>query len=151
MSNGIKIVLQGFKELDDALKQEQENTVKAISKAHIKTASDAERSLKRGLSWRAGKDPSDPTYRNSPKGSLPYMHTGRLRRSIGYKVLTRGKKVSSEVGSGARGAAIEYAQYLQGNDNDGIRPFLDYIEGIYNAETIKQEFLGIFKPLEGGQ
>ena len=77
------------------------------------------------------------------------MHSGRLRRSIGYKVLARGKKVSSEVGSGARNNAIEYAQYLQGNNNDGIRPFLDYIEGVYNAEVIKDEFLDIFEPLGG--
>lgn len=149
MSNGLKITLKGFEELEKSLQQEQQNTLQAITKAHIKVASEAERSLKRGLNWRAGKDPSDPAYRNSPKGSLPYMHTGRLRRSIGYKVLSRGKKVTSEVGSGARGAVIDYARYLQGENNDGLRPFLDYIEGIYNAETIKEEFLGIFKPLGG--
>lgn len=148
MSNSLKIVLKGFDELNKSFEQEEQKTMQAITKAHVKAASDGERMLKIGLSWRAGKDPSDPSYRNSPKGSLPYMHTGRLRRSIGYKVLARGKKVTSEVGSGARGAAIEYAQYLQGNNNDGIRPFLDYIDGVYNAEVIKDEFLNIFKPLD---
>lgn len=148
MSNSLKIVLKCFDELNKSFEQEEQKTMQAITKAHVKAASDGERMLKIGLSWRAGKDPSDPSYRNSPKGSLPYMHTGRLRRSIGYKVLARGKKVTSEVGSGARGAAIEYAQYLQGNNNDGIRPFLDYIDGVYNAEVIKDEFLNIFKPLD---
>ena len=147
----IKLTTTGFKELIKALDAEEQNVLSSMAKAHSKVASQAVKVLKVGLSQRAGRDSSDPSYENSPKGALPYMHTGRLRRSIGYKVLTRGKKVSSEVGSGARGAAIEYAQYLQGNNNDGIRPFLDYIEGIYNEETIKQEFLGIFKPLEGGQ
>ena len=149
MSNGLKIVLKGFDELEKAFAEEENKTIQAITKAHVRAASEGERMLKRGLSWRAGKDPSDPSYRNSPKGSLPYMHTGRLRRSIGYKVLARGRKVTSEVGSGARGAAIEYAQYLQGNNNDGLRPFLDYIDGVYNAEVIKQEFLGLFEPLSG--
>lgn len=149
MSNGLKIVLKGFDELNKAFAQEEQNTIKAIQKAHSKAASEGERMLKQGLSWRAGRNPSDPSYQNSPKGSLPYMHSGRLRRSIGYKVLARGRKVTSEVGSGARGAAIEYAQYLQGNNNDGLRPFLDYIDGVYNAETIKDEFLNIFEPLGG--
>lgn len=149
MSNGLKIVLKGFKELEKAFEQEEQKTIQAIAKAHTKAASEGERMLKQGLSWRAGRNPSDPSYQNSPKGSLPYMHSGRLRRSIGYKVLARGKKVSSEVGSGARNNAIEYAQYLQGNNNDGIRPFLDYIEGVYNAEVIKDEFLNIFEPLGG--
>lgn len=132
-----------------SLGNEFQNTIKAIEKAHTKVASEAERMLKRGLSWRAGRDSSSPEYQNSPKGSLPYMHTGRLRNSIGYKVMTKGSKVRSEVGSGTRGLGVEYAKYLQGDNNDGIRPFLDYIEGVYNAETIDEAFLQFFKPLEG--
>lgn len=133
-----------------ALGNEFQNTIKAIEKAHTKVASEAERMLKRGLSWRAGRDSSSPEYQNSPKGSLPYMHTGSLRKTIGYKVNAKGSKVISEVGSGARRRNVEYAKYLQGDNNDGIRPFLDYIEGVYNAETIDEAFLQFFKPL-GGQ
>lgn len=132
-----------------ALGKERENTIKAIEKAHVKVASEAERMLKKGLSYRAGRDSSSPDYRNSPKGSLPYMHTGRLRNSIGYKVTVKGNKVISEVGSGTRGLGVEYAKYLQGYNNDGLRPFLDYIEGVYNAQTIDESFLGYFRPLEG--
>lgn len=132
-----------------ALSKERENTIKAIEKAHVKVASEAERMLKKGLSYRAGRDSSSPDYRNSPKGSLPYMHTGRLRNSIGYKVTVKGNKVISEVGSGTRGLGVEYAKYLQGYNNDGLRPFLDYIEGVYNAQTIDEAFLGYFRPLEG--
>ncbi len=132
-----------------ALGKERENTIKAIEKAHVKVASEAERMLKKGLSYRAGRDSSSPDYRNSPKGSLPYMHTGRLRNSIGYKVTVKGNKVISEVGSGTRGLGVEYAKYLQGYNNDGLRPFLDYIEGVYNAKTIDEAFLGYFRPLEG--
>lgn len=132
-----------------ALGKERENTIKAIEKAHVKVASEAERMLKKGLSYRAGRDSSSPDYRNSPKGSLPYMHTGRLRNSIGYKVTVKGNKVISEVGSGTRGLDVEYAKYLQGYNNDGLRPFLDYIEGVYNAQTIDEAFLGYFRPLEG--
>lgn len=131
------------------LGKERENTIKAIEKAHVKVASEAERILKKGLSYRAGRDSSSPDYRNSPKGSLPYMHTGRLRNSIGYKVTVKGNKVISEVGSGTRGLGVEYAKYLQGYNNDGLRPFLDYIEGVYNAQTIDEAFLGYFRPLEG--
>lgn len=132
-----------------ALGKERENTIKAIEKAHVKVASEAERMLKKGLSYRAGRDSSSPDYRNSPKGSLPYMHTGRLRNSIGYKVTVKGNKVISEVGSGTRGLGVEYAKYLQGYNNDGLRPFLDYIKGVYNAQTIDEAFLGYFRPLEG--
>lgn len=149
MSNVLKVGIKGFAELNKKFEAEEKNTLSAITKAHSKVAAEAEKMLKRGLSWRAGRNQSDPEYQNSPKGSLPYMHTGRLRRSIGYKVLTRGKKVTSSVGSGARNEAVEYAKYLQGNNNDGIRPFLDYIEGAYNEEVIKAEFKAIFKPLSG--
>lgn len=132
-----------------ALGAEYQNTMRAIEKAHVKVASEGERMLKKGLSWRAGRDSKSPDYQNSPRGSMPYMHTGRLRNSIGYKVTAHGNKVISEVGSGVRGLGVEYAKYLQGYNNDGIRPFLDYIEGVYNAQTIEQAFLEYFRPLEG--
>lgn len=132
-----------------ALGAEYQNTMRAIEKAHTKVASEGERMLKKGLSWRAGRDSKSPDYQNSPRGSLPYMHTGRLRNSIGFKVTAKGNKVISEVGSGTRGLGVEYAKYLQGYNNDGIRPFLDYIEGVYNAQTIEEAFLGYFQPLKG--
>lgn len=132
-----------------ALGAEYQNTMRAIEKAHVKVASEGERMLKKGLSWRAGRDSKSPDYQNSPRGSMPYMHTGRLRNSIGYKVTAKGNKVISEVGSGTSGLGVEYAKYLQGYNNDGIRPFLDYIEGVYNAQTIEEAFLQYFQPLKG--
>lgn len=132
-----------------ALGAEYQNTMRAIEKAHVKVASEGERMLKKGLSWRAGRDSKSPDYQNSPRGSMPYMHTGRLRNSIGFKVTAKGNKVISEVGSGTSGLGVEYAKYLQGYNNDGLRPFLDYIEGVYNAQTIEEAFLGYFQPLKG--
>lgn len=151
MSSVLKITVQGVKELVARLEAEQQNVVHTMAKAHTKAASEAVYSLKRGLSYRAGRNPKDKNYQNSPVGSLPYAHTMRLRNSIGFKVLVRGNKVTSEVGSGANGNDIEYAKYLQGNNDDGIRPFLDYVTGLYNPQTIIAEFEAAYKPLAGGK
>ncbi len=133
------------------LAEEDRKVINAMKKAHSKVASEAVRVLKRGLSWRAGRDSSSPNYQNSPKGSLPYMHTGGLRKSIGMKVKAYGNKVESEVGSGAKGLEIEYAKYLEGHNGTGIRPFLDYIDGYYNEKILIDTFKDTYKPLEGGK
>lgn len=151
MSNILKITVQGIEALSARLEAEQQNVIQAMAKAHSKAAADAVRSLKRGLSYRAGRTPRDKSYQNSPKGALPYAHTMRLRNSIGFKVVSHGNRVSSAVGSGANGNGVDYAKYLQGDNDDGIRPFLDYVTGYYNPQTIVAEFEAVYKPLSGGK
>lgn len=146
----IKLTVKGLNELVRKLQEEERNVVLAMTKAHSKVAADAASKLKRGLSFRAGRSPKDKNYQNSPKGSLPYAHTLRLRDSIGYKILAQGRRVVSEVGSGASKAAVEYAKYLEGDHNNGIRPFLWEIKNDYNPETINKKFWEYFKPLSGG-
>lgn len=136
----IKLTTTGFKELIKALDAEEQNVLSSMAKAHSKVASQAVKVLKVGLSQRAGRDSSDPSYENSPKGALPYMHTGRLRNSIGFKLLRYGKNILSEVGSGASSSPIEYAIYLEGDSGDGIRPFLWSISSIYNPTNILKAF-----------
>lgn len=128
---------------------EEERVMQAMQKAHSTVASKSVEVLKRGLNWRAGRDSRSPAYQNSPKGSLPYMHSGALRKSIGFDVKVYGNKVKSEVGSGAKGFAVDYAKYLEGHNGDGIRPFLEYIAGYYNEETLLAAFKEAYKPLAG--
>ena len=146
----IKLTVKGLNELVRKLQEEERNAVLAMMKAHSKVAADATAKLKRGLSFRAGRSPKDKNYQNSPVGSLPYAHTLRLRDSIGYKILAQGRRVFSEVGSGAGASSVEYATYLEGRNNDGIRPFLWYIKNDYNPEKINKKFWEYFKPLSGG-
>ena len=146
----IKLTVKGLNELVRKLQEEERNAVLAMTKAHSKVAADATAKLKRGLSFRAGRSPKDKNYQNSPVGSLPYAHTLRLRDSIGYKILAQGRRVFSEVGSGAGASSVEYATYLEGRNNDGIRPFLWYIKNDYNPEKINKKFWEYFKPLSGG-
>ena len=159
----IKLTVKGLNELVRKLQEEERNTLRAIAKAHSKAASEAVRKLKRGLNKRHGKDPSDPKYKTSPKGAMPYGHSMRLRSSIGYRLTVSGRKIGSEVGSGAAGAGgdtttgnkkggqpIEYAKYLEGRNHDGIRPFLWYADDVYNVKKINELFWKYFKPLSGG-
>lgn len=145
----IKITVKGLEDMVQRLQAEQANILRAQVKAHSQAASEGARLLKRGLSWRAGRSPKDKNYQNSPAGSLPYAHTMRLRDSIGYKVLARGTRVVSEMGSGANGWGVAYAKYLEGTDGNGIRPFLDYAAGPYNPETVKAYFNAFYTPLAG--
>lgn len=149
MSSVLKITVKGLTEIVKKLEAEQENILRTQEKAHSKAAAEGVRILKRGLSYRAGRNPGDKNYENSPVGSLPYGHSMRLRNSIGFKVLASGKQVKSEVGSGAQGTGIEYAKYLEGRNGDGIRPFLEYAQGYYNPQTIKAYFAQYYKPLSG--
>lgn len=141
----IKLTVKGFKDITKALDEEEKNILSSMAKAHSFVASNAVKVLKQGLRIRAGRDSSDKNYANSPKGSLPYMHSGRLRDSIGFKLLRYGTNVLSEVGSGANGNAIEYAQYLEGKNGNGIRPFLWAIDKIYNAKNILKAFDDYYK------
>lgn len=149
MSSVLKITVQGLEEMVKRLSAEEENILRAQVKAHSKAAAEGARILKRGLSYRAGRDAQDKNYQASPVGALPYGHTMRLRDSIGFKILAKGKTVISEVGSGANGNGVEYAAYLEGKDGNGIRPFLEYAEGYYNPETIKAYFKEFYQPLQG--
>lgn len=146
----IKLTVKGLNELVRKLQEEERNAVLAMTKAHSKVAADATAKLKRGLSFRAGRSPKDKNYQNSPAGSLPYAHTLRLRDSIGYKILAQGRRVFSEVGSGAGASSVEYAKYLEGRNHDGIRPFLWYADDVYNVKKINELFWKYFKPLSGG-
>ena len=141
----IKLTIKGFKDITKALDEEEKNILASMAKAHSFVASNAVQVLKQGLRIRAGRDRSDKNYASSPKGSLPYMHTGRLRDSIGFKLLRYGTNVLSEVGSGANGHLIEYAQYLEGKNGNGIRPFLWAIDKIYNAKNILKAFDDYYK------
>lgn len=149
MSSVLKFTVLGVKAVLDRLEAERKNTLTSMQKAHTKVAAQAVTKLKRGLAREHGRWPRDKDYRNSPKGSLPYKHSGRLQASIGFKVITRGNKVTSEVGSGAMGIDVDYAKYLEGRDGNGIRPFLAYIDKTYNAEKVIAAFKKIYKPLSG--
>lgn len=142
----LKFTIQGLKELEKNLKAEERRVMNSMAKAHSKVASQAVKVLKTGLSTRMGRKPSDKNYATSPQGALPFMHTGGLRDSIGFKLLRKGNKVFSEVGSGANDARqVEYAKYLEGRNNDGIRPFLWSIEKIYTADNIISLFNQYYK------
>lgn len=141
----IKLTAKGFDAILKAVDEEERNILNSIAKAHSKVASEAVKVLKVGLSQRAGRDYKDKNYANSPKGALPFMHTGRLRNSIGYKLLRHGKTIFSEVGSGASTSPIDYAKYLEGENGNGIRPFLWAIESVYNAKNIMKLFDAYYK------
>lgn len=120
----------------------KKEAIEAAVYAHSYCASEATQWLKLNLSERYGRKPGAKDYRNSSPGELPYMHSGRLRNSIGFKVYLKGTLIESEVGSGAQGTApVEYAKYLEGNDSDGIRPFLWAAEPVYNPDRIAEIFI----------
>lgn len=143
----VQVSVTGLSSLISALKQEDQMQIRAMQKAHTKVCTEAVKKLKYGLNNRFGKGPSDKNYRNSPKTALPYMHTGRLRNSIGFKVITLKGSVRSAVGSGADGNTIEYARYLEGRNHDGIRPFLWAIQELYTPERVQAYFDKYYEPL----
>ena len=132
------------------LDSETQNVFATLVRAHSSIAADASKRLKDGLSHRAGRNKDDADYRTSPKGEMPYAHSMRLRNSIGFKVVLIGNKVSSEVGSGAMANTVEYAPFLEG-DGSGIRPFLWYIDNIYNADELRAKFNELHKSKLGNQ
>lgn len=143
----IKLTTKGFNAILKAVDEEERNILNSIAKAHSTVASQAVKVLKTGLSQRAGRDYKDPSYETSPVGALPYMHTGRLRNSIGFKLLRHGNTIFSEVGSGASTSPIDYAKYLEGENGNGIRPFLWAAEPIYNPKNILKVFNQIYKSI----
>lgn len=156
MSNSIE--LSGFDELKKLLESEPQNQVEAMIKAQSAVASQGVRHLKEGLSHSGGKrgqknarkGGSDP-YVTSPKGSLPYLHTGRLRESIGFKNFANKTTVWTKVGSGINAPETDYAKYLEGRSGNGIRPFLQALKTVVTAERILQYFDKYYKPLAGGK
>lgn len=156
MSNYIE--LSGFDELKRLLQQEPQNQVEAMIKAQIKVATQGVAHLKKALSHSGGmrgqknarKGGSDP-YVTSPKGSMPYMHSGRLRESIGYKNLANNRTVWTKIGSGVGASPVEYAKYLEGYNHDGLRPFLQALDKVVTSQRIIEYFNKYYKPLAGGK
>ena len=151
MGNLLTIQITGLDSMIKALKAEDKNQLNAIRKAHTAVSAEAVKKLKDGLKNRFGKSPKDKNYMNSPKGTLPYMHTGMLRKSIGHKVITVKNVVTSKVGSGLNAYPIEYAKYLEGRNHDGIRPFLWAISALYTPERVKAYFDKFYKPFENSK
>lgn len=155
MASLITVTLKGFENVIKTLAKEQENQMRSMEKAQTKVCTLAVKQLRRGLSHngeRKGK------IRYSKKGEMPLKHTGQLQDSIGFKVLRAGKKVISEVGSvmarhNFKGSTREapYAKYLEGNNHDGIRPFLWAIRDLYTPERLKAYFKDYYKPLQGSK
>lgn len=146
MASNIKITLSGFDELNDLLDKEPQNQVDAMIKAQTKLATQAVAKLKQGLSHNGGRGKNAVS---SPVGEMPYLHTGRLRNSIGFKTTAHKRDVKTEVGSGAMGNPIEYAKYLQGRNDDGIRPFLWAVKDLITSERLLAYFDSFYKPLQG--
>lgn len=146
MASNIKITLSGFDELNDLLDKEPQNQVDAMIKAQTKLATQAVAKLKHGLSHNGGRGKNAVS---SPVGEMPYLHTGRLRNSIGFKTTAHKRDVKTEVGSGAMGNPIEYAKYLQGRNDDGIRPFLWAVKDLITSERLLAYFDSFYKPLQG--
>lgn len=148
MGSTIKITVTGVDNLVKDLDKEPLNQIEAMKKAQTKLASQAVEKLKRGLSHNGGRGKNA---RPSPKGDMPYLHTGRLRSSIGYKTLSTSKKTETKVGSGAMGNPIEYAKYLQGRNGDGIRPFLWAVKDLVTPDRLIAYFKEFWKPLQGAK
>lgn len=148
MGSTIKITVNGFDELNKLFDKEPQNQMDAMIKAQTQLASQAVAKLKRGLSHNGGRGKGA---RPSPKGDMPYLHTGRLRNSIGFKMLAHKKDVQTKIGSGAMGNPIEYAKYLQGRNDDGIRPFLWAVKDLVTSERLLSYFDKFWKPLQGNK
>lgn len=144
----ISITTKNFDKLMSQLDSETQNVFATLVRAHSSIAADASKRLKDGLSHRAGRNKDDADYRTSPKGEMPYAHSMRLRNSIGFKVMLTGNTVSSEVGSGAMANTVEYAPFLEG-DGHGIRPFLWYIDNLYNVNQLLEKFNELHKSILG--
>lgn len=148
MASNITITLSGFDELWKLLDQEPQNQVECMIKAQNKVAAQAVDKLKRGLSHNGGRGKGS---KSSPVGDMPYLHTGRLRSSIGFKMLANKRNVYTKIGSGALGNPIEYARYLEGRNHDGTRPFLWAVQDLVTTDRIMAYFNQYWKPLEGAK
>ena len=156
MASTINITVSGFDELGKLLDQEPQNQVEAMIKAQTKLSTQAVTKLKRGLAHYGGRagykgKRKENQYKTSPKGHMPYKHTGRLQESIGYKMLAHKRDVQSKIGSGVMGNPIEYAKYLEGKNGDGIRPFLWAVQDLVTSDRLLAYFAQYYKPLQGGK
>lgn len=156
MASFLRISIKGVEKVLKNLEKERENQMRSMEKAHTKVASQAVQQLRRGLAHNGGRRPGK--IKTSPKGSMPYKHSGQLQDSIGFKVLRTGKKIMSEVGSAGTGKGFktatrdaEYAKYLEGRNHDGIRPFLWAVQELYTPERIIAYFHNYYKPIQGGK
>lgn len=148
MASSIKITVSGLTELNKLFDKEPQNQMNAMLKAQTKLATQAVAKLKSGLSHNGGRGKGAVA---SPKGDMPYLHTGRLRNSIGFKTLAHKKDVQTKVGSGVMGNPIEYAKYLQGHNDDGIRPFLWAVKDLITPDRLIAYFDQFYKPLAGAK
>jgi len=146
----INITTKNFDKVLNLLDAETQNVFTALVKANSILAANASKTLKQGLSFRAGRSKDDADYQTSPKGALPYAHSMRLRNSIGFKLILSGNKVFSEVGSGAMANFVEYADFLE-NNGQGIRPFLWYVQHMFNEDALKEKFNQIYKSKLGNK
>lgn len=149
----ISIVLEvdGIADVRKLLQGEPQNQAEAMIKAQVKVASLAVKHLKRGLDMFGGKYPSkghpNPNYKNSKKGEMPLKHDGRLQSSIFFKNLAH--KTSVETKLGAILNPPEYAKYLEGENGDGIRPFLWAANKVFTSNKVLEYFDKYYKPLKG--
>lgn len=141
----IVIEVSGLDEVRKLLQGEPQNQAEAMIKAQSKVASMATEKLIQGLNNFGGR--SSKNYRTSPKGQLPFKHTGRLQASIFYKVLAHKTSVETKMGSLLN--PPEYAKYLEGRNGDGIRPFLWFAEKIFNLDKVLEYFDKYYRPLKG--
>ena len=148
MASTITISLGGFDDLEKDLSQEPQRQIEAMIKAQTKLSSQAVTNLRRGLSHNGGRGKRAVA---SKPGDMPYLHTGRLRGSIGFKMLAHKRDVQSKIGSGVMGNPIEYARYLEGKNHDGIRPFLWAVKDLVTSERLMAYFDQYYKPLQGGK
>jgi hypothetical protein len=148
MGSTIKIEVRGLDNLIGLLDNEPKNQLDAMVKAQTKLATQAVAKLKSGLSHNGGRGKNAEP---SPKGEMPYLHTGRLRNSIGYRTKTKNANAETQVGSGAMGNPIEYAKYLQGRNGDGLRPFLWAVKDLVTPDRLIAYFKEFWKPLQRGK
>lgn len=147
----VNIEVEGINEIRKLLQGEPLNQAEAMIKAQSNMAARATESLKRGLNISGGAYPTkkhpNPFYRNSKKGELPLLHSGRLRDSIFYKNIAH--KTSVETILGCLLNPPEYAIYLEGKDGKkGKRPFLWYAEKTLNRKNVLALFDKYYKPLQ---
>lgn len=130
---------EGGKDFEEAVsnwaKRTAERIVVAGVEGAVQLASEAELQLKEGLAVYGGQ-PRSKDYESSLPGEMPRQHTGDLKNSIGNEVTREGSVVTAKVGSGVSKDTIEYAKYLQGNEEPGIRPFLWYISDFFTRKNL---------------
>lgn len=133
------------RQVDKWLKKNEEKVIDLAVDVLSDLALDTEFHLKEGLSTPGGKGPDGKIIRSQP-GQLPFAQSGDLRRSIGSIVKRMGSRAEAFVGSGINAEPVEYAKYLEGNDEEpGIRPFLYWVKYLFSLETFKERFKERFK------